>query len=149
MPNSTCASACKLTSKINFLTPRTCEEQSFYGKRCFNPCCLNGLDLGRDETSYMSNRSLICTRSAGYINQSQKHCHLLNISLNSRYILHTTNTLPNATAMSALALERIKVTQVKEMWWRERAAQSDSLEPHNARGQDHVDKGLRHYKRWM
>lgn len=50
MHNSTCTSACKLMSKINFITPITCEEQSFYEKRCFNPHCLNGLDLGRDET---------------------------------------------------------------------------------------------------
>lgn len=97
MHNSTCTSACRLMSKINFMTPRTCKEQSFYSKRCFNPCYLNG--LGRDETSYMSNRSLICTRSAGYIYQSQNHSFAEHVSLNSRY---RTDTLPNATAIQQL-----------------------------------------------
>lgn len=36
-----------------------------------------------------------------------------HISLNSRYTLHTTNTLLNTKAMSALALERIRVAQVR------------------------------------
>lgn len=80
--------ACKLMAKISFMTPRTCEEQSFYGKRCFNPCCLNVLDLGRDETSYMSTRSLICTRSAGYICQSQKYCVICWTRL-SQFKIHT------------------------------------------------------------
>lgn len=64
------------------------------------------------------------------------------ISLESRYLLHN-NIWSYHKPMLALVLEWLQAVCVRAVMG-ERAAQTDYQPPHAPRGQDHVDKSLRH-----